>query len=44
VNGIGTTSTGTKVFKGYIRVQIDSTVTDGTNPFASGLYYMPMYQ
>jgi hypothetical protein len=44
VNGIGTTSTGAKVFKGFIRAYVDSTVTDGTNAFASGLYYFPLYQ
>ena len=44
VNGIGTTSTGAKVFKGFIRVQVDSTVTDGVSPFASGLYFLPLYQ
>jgi len=44
VNGIGTSSTGAKVFKGYVRAYVDSTVTDGVNAFAAGLYFLPMYQ
>lgn len=44
VNGIGSTSVGAKVFKGFVRAYVDSTVTDGVNPFTSGLYFIPMYQ
>lgn len=44
VNGMGLTSMGAKVFKGFVRAYVDSTVTDGVNPFVSGLYFIPMYQ